>query len=350
MIQRPPSLRYIATAAVIVFLIWGAMSVLASMQDILLLSFIGVLLAAFLNVPVTQLSRHMPRVLATLITILALLATGAGILVVALPTIAQQAEQLIERAPAALDTISEWWASALGGEAAEITRQVERQAYEQVARLAGRALPAAIAAATTVSLAFILLILAAFLAGEPSTYVRGMLTLVPPPHRARTSELLRRLGDTLQGWIIGAVIGMVIVGTLTSIGLLILGVESWFVLGIIAFFGEFIPYAGPVLSAVPAVALALTESPTLGLYVVLLYVIVQHIESLVMPLVMKRVIRLQPALLIAFQLAMGAAFGFLGVIVATPLLACLKVVVGYLYVEPTNPTDPAPTTTTAIAT
>jgi predicted PurR-regulated permease PerM len=97
---------------------------------------------------------------------------------------------------------------------------------------------------------------------------------------------------------------------------------------------EFVPYIGPFLAAIPAVMVGFAESSQLALYVALLFVGVQLIESYVLaPLVQQRAVHLPPAAILFAQVLMGAIVGALGVAVATPLAAAVMVAVGMLYVE-----------------
>ena len=127
---------------------------------------------------------------------------------------------------------------------------------------------------------------------------------------------------------------MLIVGIATSVGLSMLGVPLALILGIIAGFLDFIPYLGPIMAGVPAVLLALSISPELALYTVLLFVGVQLVEGyLLQPLIEARAVDLPPALVIVMQLIFGTLFGFAGVALATPLAAGLAVLVRMLYIE-----------------
>jgi predicted PurR-regulated permease PerM len=127
---------------------------------------------------------------------------------------------------------------------------------------------------------------------------------------------------------------MSLVGILTALGLWLLGVPLALILGLIAALLEFVPYIGTILSAVPAILLALLQGPMQALWVVLLYFVIQSIESyLLTPLVQQRVVSLPPALVLAAQVLMGVLFGAWGIILATPLTAALLVLVQMLYIE-----------------
>jgi predicted PurR-regulated permease PerM len=127
---------------------------------------------------------------------------------------------------------------------------------------------------------------------------------------------------------------MIFIGLLTWIGLSILGVPLALTLGLIAGLLSFIPNFGPIISAVPALLLAFIESPTTALYVLILYIGVQLVESnVVTPLIERETVELPPALTIIFQLALAVMVGGLGLILATPLLAVIMVVIQMVYIQ-----------------
>ena len=144
--------------------------------------------------------------------------------------------------------------------------------------------------------------------------------------KAATQRLLRL-------WLKGQAIAMVVVGLLTGFGLWMLGMPSALVLGLMAGLLEFIPFAGPIIAAIPAVLLALAVSPELGLWVVLLYLAVQQFEGNVLtPLVQQYAVDLPGAVLLFSLIGFGTLFGTLGVILAAPLAVVTLVLVKRLYV------------------
>ncbi|NOT46231.1 MAG: AI-2E family transporter, partial [Acidobacteria bacterium] len=158
--------------------------------------------------------------------------------------------------------------------------------------------------------------------------------LFPLRRRTRVREILFAISDTLRWWLIGKVGSMIFIGLLTWIGLSILGVPLALTLGLIAGLLSFIPNFGPIISALPALLLAFIESPTTALYVLILYVGVQLIESnVVTPFIERKTVEIPPALTIVFQLALAVLVGGLGLVLATPLLAVLLVVIQMVYVE-----------------
>jgi predicted PurR-regulated permease PerM len=127
---------------------------------------------------------------------------------------------------------------------------------------------------------------------------------------------------------------MAVVGTTTTLGLWLLGVPLALTLGLLAALFGFVPYIGPLVAAIPALLLALMNGPQLALYVLLLYLTIQLIESYILtPIVEQQAVSLPPALTITVMLLLGVLVGGLGLALAAPLTACVLVLIKMLYVE-----------------
>jgi predicted PurR-regulated permease PerM len=183
---------------------------------------------------------------------------------------------------------------------------------------------------------FIIVFIGVYVALNPRWYERGMLRLIPPAGRGRARELLGAIGHTLRWWLFGRAVGMLVVGIITTVGLLLLGVPFALGLGVIAALLDFVPIVGPILAAAPAILVALGTDVTLALYTVMLYLGIQFLEGYVLtPLIEQRSVALAPALTIGAQVLLGVLIGALGVVFATPLSAAIVVLVTKLYVEDT---------------
>ncbi len=181
---------------------------------------------------------------------------------------------------------------------------------------------------------FIMILLAIYLASEPRLHTDGMTKLFPIGLRPRASEIIGEIGTTLRWWLIGKTISMLFIGLLTWVGLTILGVPLALMLGLIAGLLSFIPNFGPILSAIPAILLAFIDSPIKALYVLILFIVVQLIESnLVTPYIERRTVELPPALTVVFQIVLGVTIGGLGLVLATPILAVVMVIAQKAYIE-----------------
>jgi predicted PurR-regulated permease PerM len=173
-----------------------------------------------------------------------------------------------------------------------------------------------------------------YLAAQPKLYRDGVVMLVPREAEHRTRDTLDSMGDALGKWLKGQFLAMVMVGTMVSLGLWLLGVPSALALGLLAGLGEFVPLVGAVATAIPALLAASTVDMSTVLYVLVLYIVIQQIEgNVIMPIIQKEMVSLAPALALFAVVAFGLLFGILGVIFATPLTVVAYVAVKKLYVE-----------------
>jgi predicted PurR-regulated permease PerM len=171
-----------------------------------------------------------------------------------------------------------------------------------------------------------------FLAAAPREYVNGVVSLLPAPAKDKGRKLMEKMGLNLKKWFKGTVYSVLITFALTAIGLLLIGVDLWLILAIIAGLMTFIPNFGPVIALIPAVMVGFLQGPEVALWIFILYFMVQLIESnIITPAIQKRMLDTPAALLLFFQMIMGALSGGWGVVLATPILVVLMTVVKELY-------------------
>lgn len=173
-----------------------------------------------------------------------------------------------------------------------------------------------------------------YIAAQPGLYRKGLLKMVPSAKRPLVAETLDDSGRALQLWLKGRLVSMSFVAVLTWVGLTIIGVPSALPLALLAGLLEFIPFIGPILSAVPAILLALASSPSTALWVALLFLIIQQLEgNVIEPLVQQRAVELPPALLLFAIVAATLVFGTIGILLGAPLLVVVYVMVKRLWVR-----------------
>jgi predicted PurR-regulated permease PerM len=173
-----------------------------------------------------------------------------------------------------------------------------------------------------------------YIAAQPDLYQGGLVKLVPPPARRRIRTALRQCGVALRHWLVGQLVSMLLVGLLTGVGLWALSVPSALALGLFAGLAEFVPIVGPIVAAVPALLIALSQGTDLALWVLALFVVIQQLEgNLIQPLIQRRMVSLPPALTLFSVVAFGLLFGALGLLLAAPMTVTAFVLVRELYLR-----------------
>jgi len=176
--------------------------------------------------------------------------------------------------------------------------------------------------------------MAIYIGAEPEVYHGGLMALFPHQARPVAEKVLAARAISLRKWLLTQFIAMLSIGVIWWIALAIIGVKAALSLAVIAGLLEFIPTIGPILSAVPAVAMGFLDSPQKALLVVFVYTAIQMIEGhLLIPILMKEGMDLPPVLTLLGQALLALVFGFLGLVVAVPLIAVIVVTVKMLYVE-----------------
>lgn len=325
--------RYVSAVAVAIGL---AVAVLWFVGDVFLLLFAGILFAVLLQ----GLSHWVQEKLRLSYIASFGLVLGGILLVLALaavllaPQVARQMDDLVATLPGAIQRLraqlgSYGWLQSILQQLPPADQMMAGVAsmLSQVKSIFSGVLGAI---ANIIIIAFVSI----YLAARPGLYTEGLIILLPRHRRERGREVLADVGHALRAWLLGKLFAMAVVGTVSAIALGLLGVPLALTLGIIAGLFDFIPYLGPVLAGVPAVLIALTESPTLALWVVVLFVGIQLAEGyLLEPLVARKMVSMPPALTIMMQVLLGVPFGLAGIALATPLTAVLMVLTARLYVE-----------------
>ena len=169
-------------------------------------------------------------------------------------------------------------------------------------------------------------VLALMMLTNPSAYLNGILLLFPSFYRQRAREIFGKCEVALGNWLGGIIISSIFIFGFSFIGLLILGVDLAFAHALLAGVLNFIPNLGPTLSMVfPVVVALLSDEPWKAIAVVILYIILQQIESYaVTPTVMAHQVSLLPAFTLIAQIFFASVFGFLGLLLALPLTVVAK--------------------------
>jgi predicted PurR-regulated permease PerM len=343
--------RDVLRATLIVAGVYLAMQALWLGRSIFLLGFFGVLLGLALSAGVDRLQRYrIPRGLAAVLLVLAVAGALVGLGVLTAPQISGQMREVRDQLPEAVDKSRDWVERRVGGitemlqpDSAAGARKPQEakpapssgQGLAEQLGSAGRTFFTVFSSTLSALAGLIVLVFVAiFVATEPDLYHRGLMHLFPHRMRAKAGEVLSATATTLRRWLLMQLIAMLSIGVVTTLALTALGVRGATALGIIAGLLEFIPYVGPILSAVPAVGMALLDSPEKALYVALAYTAIQQLEGAVLqPLLMKEGLQVPPVITILSQGLLATLFGFLGLLLAVPLVASVMIPVKMLYVR-----------------
>jgi predicted PurR-regulated permease PerM len=343
---------------VVVRLLWFA-------SPLFLTAFLGILFGLAVSSAVDHLTRwRIPRGIGAALVVITFIGLLVGFGAAVAPIIRAQSVELRHRLPESIDRLEAWANRHNDGLVGSIFGPTAGMPKQRDTAVVGGAKAASTSTDTTTASPLreriskqlsgatrylfpflsstlavlggllIIIFLAVYIGADPDLYHRGLMQLFPRRARNRAGEVFSSMATVLRRWLVTQLIAMLAIGAVTTTVLLLLGVKAAFALGIVAGLLEFIPTVGPILSAVPAVAMGFLESPEKALYVAIAFWGIQFAENhLLIPLLMKGGVNAPPVLTILSQALMALLFGFLGLMCAVPLLAAAIVAVRMLYVE-----------------
>jgi predicted PurR-regulated permease PerM len=245
-------------------------------------------------------------------------------------SVQQQVNELSETLPAAIENVKQQLDNNALGK--KITDQASSEETRQ--KLSGLMQTFFKSTFGVLGDLYVVIIIGIFFTAGYRTYLNGFIALFPNDKKQKTRDIIEKSGDTLKKWLKGQLFAMLLVATLTAIGLFILGVPMALTLALIAGILNFIPNFGPLIAIIPAALIAFMQGPATALFVIGLYIVVQILESsIITPQIQKKMINMPPALIIIAQLVMGIFAGVLGLVLATPIVAVVIVLINELYVK-----------------
>jgi predicted PurR-regulated permease PerM len=329
-------------------LLWAAAHVFAEPIRLLFppLAMAGILIY-LLNPFVTWLERRgTPRVLGTTIAYLVLGGVVVGLAVVVVPLLARQTADLIDRIPEIAvglqDTVNDQLARiglqqrvTLDPEASETQAAVEQFLEANQDQVLGllRGAGAVVAGLVAGLVAIVLApVLAFYAVADLPRLSEGIRGLVPPRSRSEAIDVAQRILRTVGAYVRGQLLVATFVAVATSIGLALVGLPFWALVGVAAGIFNLIPFVGPFVGGALGALIALTVGSGLGqaVAVVVVMVVVQQIDNhVITPGVLARTVHVHIILALATA---ASLFGILGMLVVIPLLAAIKLLVMYLLV------------------
>lgn len=301
--------------------------------DVLALVFVSIVLSVALDPSVDWLQRRkIPRSLAVLIIYFLLFVVVSLSIVLLVPPLAQQLSTLAQSLPSYYSKLVSAFSNIGGNSFHDEVSVTLQQALQQMGSNLARATSSIIATVAGIFGGIVQLVITMvmtyYLTVEENGMKRFLKSVTPDKNQVYVSGLLDRIQEKLGWWLRGQMFLMLIIGVLTYIGLKLLGMDYALVLALWAGLTELVPYVGPVLGAIPAIFLALSVSPMYALWILVLYVIIQQVENqIVVPVVMKRAVGLNPIVSIAVVMIGAKLGGIVGAIMSIPIATAAAVAV-----------------------
>ena len=307
---------WIGMTAFVVGLVWLAQPLLLIMG--------GLVLAAMFDGGARLLGRVLPipRGIRLTIVVLAVFGFMYWTFVFTGSELAAQAASLQAIVETQIESIGNRIAAAGFNISAEDVKSFGTQILNSV----GRVTEAVSSVVGTVTNMAMMLVLAIFIAAEPRMYERGVAWMLPLAEREHFYVTAAKMGSVLRRLMAGRLLGMAVEGFGTWILLSLGGVPMAALLGVLTGLLAFLPNIGAIVSGALIILVGFSAGVDVGLYAIFVYFVVQMVDGyLIVPMVAKRAVDLAPALVLGAQILFGALFGILGLALADPIIAMIKV-------------------------
>ena len=301
--------------------------ILWQIKQLLLLLFTAIVLATSLNILVKNFQKWgMRRISAVFLSMLFLIMVAVGCIWIVVPPFIDQFQTLAKLVPLGIEKLDSWidlLSERLDPRIISFlpdAEELNRQLQPLVQQFLGGGLTVFYNSLGVLLGLLLLLAITLMLLTNPTAYRNGFKRLFPAFYRHRVETILDLCTEGLEGWLVGILFNMVVIAVLSFVGLLILRIPLALSQAMLAGVLTFIPNLGPTLSIFPPMAIALIEAPWKSVAVLILYIIIQQVESNVLtPIVMAQQVSLLPAITLLSQLFFATFFGFLGLFLSLPL-------------------------------
>ncbi|MGH6763900.1 MAG: AI-2E family transporter [Phyllobacterium sp.] len=323
------------TILMVTAIIVGAIFLWFNTQSFLLL-FAGILFASFLDTCTRELGRIIPLGRPWRLAIVVLLLT-IGLVYLMLVGFAQFKTQatilyrIIEtQIDVVHDRLTEFGVDVFGPEGARDFSSF----FPDPQQLFGHVQFAVGTASGLLISGLIIVCLGLFFAGNPAIYRESVLSLVPLDIRGRARDVFNEMGHVLRSWLVGQFVRIIIVSVIMAVGFYWLGLPGAILLAVLAGASNFIPYLGPLVATIPVALVAMPLGTSTFAWAMIFYMIVQNVEGYILgPMIQRGVMNLPPAWTLLAITICGAMFGIIGIALATPILAVLRIAIIRFYIE-----------------
>jgi predicted PurR-regulated permease PerM len=304
-----------------------ALVILWQIRNVIMLIFAAVVLASALNATARQIQKlRLQRGWSVLMAIVAIIGIFVLSIWLIVPPFADQFQQLTTLFPQGIGRVNKWLDDLYNQAPPAIVPYLPdvNSLIPQLQPIANQLVGSSFAffSGTLGVLlnSLLVIVLAIMFIVDPNQYRQAFVRCFPSFYRRRINQIIDKCDIALQGWMVGILFNMSVIGTFSGLGLWVLHVPLPLANGILAGLLTFIPNIGPALSVVPPMAIALLDAPWKSVAVLILYFAVQQLETnLLTPFVMAQQVALIPAVTLLSQVFFATFFGFLGLLLALPL-------------------------------
>lgn len=307
-------------------------------SDIVLLFFIGFVLASALNPLINRLEKKMPRGIAVTLAFIAGFIILVSIIIPLINVLISQGSLFIKNAPAywaKIDVIRAKYA-VLSENSAFIPSlsSVINRLYLYSSQLLSKSLDFTISIASSLGILIALLLIIFLMLSDKEHLKQSFLDFFPDEMRAKAEDISTNISKKVGGYVIGQLLSMIATGLLTSIGLIIAGIDYAILLGIITGAMDIVPLIGPVIALSLAILSALSENPALIIWVLVVFGIVQWLgNEFIRPIIFSKTLNLHPLVILFSLIVAGKLIGVVGVIIAPAIAATIQVLIQELYIN-----------------
>ena len=321
-------ISYKTTVFTVLFLI--GLWFLVQIREIIIFVFLSIILLAALLKPVEWLNaKGIPKVLSVILVylfVIILIASAVGIIV---PPLVAQTTDFMSKLPQIISVINNslvFYKIPVEDVSAVIARNIQQ--------IAGNIISISTTVFSSLFLFITMLVFTFYLLLEWKSFVRLIASPFSGRQEKKVKEIITKVELGLGLWIRGQLALSVIIGILIYLGLRIIGIPYALPLALIAGILEVVPIVGPIISAIPAILVGLTVAPVFGLAAAALFLVVQQLENhLIVPMVMSKVVGLQPPFVILALLIGAKLAGIGGAFLAVPIIVVIRIVLKELLSE-----------------
>ncbi len=319
---------------------WNILGIIGTILSVISPVFIGFVIAWLLDPLATKFSHKMPRVLACILTYLIIFGGIILILVLTIPTFSSGVTDIVSVVPDIVDNAQDFASDMLEkfGDSSQIEnyKNTMLDKIENVGTNLASSLPntiwnfgrGVISGATNIILG---IMIGFYLLFDFRKFQGHLLSIMPKSWHKNAKDLMRRINGKLRSYVGGVLLIMVLVFITQSIGFSLAGLSAPFLFALFCAITDVIPYIGPWIGGAPAVIVGFTIDPMVGVFCLVSVVVCQLLENnFYQPLIMGKTMKLHPVTIMLGLLLFNYFFGMIGMIVATPVIATIKIIFEFI--------------------